>query len=337
MEIKKALTFRASSIGDCLMGKYFLENIHVAYPGSRCAIIVGSRGAMIRDLFAAYPWLEVIEVNRRNPVSVLRLLWLWRGSDIVLTQYAGKIGGRFSLASKFVARLLASRGSLIGFTDTSSWNRYLYDKILIFEKNIAPAVLERQALIELSVPIAVPTPTLSFLPQEAVLKRIAVAPGRYMVVHLFASNMGRGLSPENRRVLVNNLHAQFPSMILLISGGKQDRVQAEEVASGIPNVYVIAGDASLQDMMQIISSATGVISVDTGIAHMAAQLHKPLVVLASCLGLHWWKEEQYGKNEFFKLFTHVEPGGHTFKDYPDCINEIDMKDSSRAVATLIPS
>ena len=110
MEIKKALTFRASSIGDCLMGKYLLENIHVQFPSARLGIVVGSRGAMLRDLFAAYPWLEIIEANRRSPSALFSLLKNFYGSDLVITQYAGKPCGRFSFRSKLFARVLAKRG-----------------------------------------------------------------------------------------------------------------------------------------------------------------------------------------------------------------------------------
>ncbi len=89
------------------MGKYFLENVRVSNPSARFGIVVGSRGTMVRDLFSGYPWIEVVEANRRSPFSLWRLWREWRGSDMVLTQYAGKKGGRFSLASKCAARLLA--------------------------------------------------------------------------------------------------------------------------------------------------------------------------------------------------------------------------------------
>ena len=91
----KVLTFRASSIGDCLMGKYLLENIHIQYPQARLALVVASRGAMIRDLFAGYPWLDVREVNRRNSSALLALWKDFHWSDVVVTQYAGKQGGKF--------------------------------------------------------------------------------------------------------------------------------------------------------------------------------------------------------------------------------------------------
>ena len=85
-DIKKVLTLRASSIGDSLMGKYFLENVHAAYPESRAYILVGGRGGMIKDLFRAYSWLTVIEANRKSPGSVVRAFRELSGCDLTLRQ-----------------------------------------------------------------------------------------------------------------------------------------------------------------------------------------------------------------------------------------------------------
>src|SRR5579859_4479491 len=107
--IRKALTFRASSLGDCLMGVYFLQQVRAQYPDAHCAIVVASRGAMVRDLGAAYPWIEVYEANRRSPRTLLRLARRFWRSDLVTTQYTG---GTFPLVGKIFARMLARRGAL---------------------------------------------------------------------------------------------------------------------------------------------------------------------------------------------------------------------------------
>ena len=52
------LTFRPGSIGDCLMAKYFLENIRAVHPDTRATIAVPTRKAMVQDLLAAYPWIR---------------------------------------------------------------------------------------------------------------------------------------------------------------------------------------------------------------------------------------------------------------------------------------
>jgi hypothetical protein len=84
------------------MGKYFLENVHTANPTAEIFILVGSRGAMIRELFLDYPWLTVLEANRRSPKSLFRAWQALQGVDIALTQVSDK---PFSTVSKVFARL----------------------------------------------------------------------------------------------------------------------------------------------------------------------------------------------------------------------------------------
>lgn len=83
--ISKVVIFRAGSLGDNLMGKFFLENVHAAYPSAKCCVVVGERGGMIRGLLSNYPWIEVREVNRRNPASVFRLIRDYFQADLVYT------------------------------------------------------------------------------------------------------------------------------------------------------------------------------------------------------------------------------------------------------------
>ncbi|MDP2652249.1 MAG: glycosyltransferase family 9 protein [bacterium] len=324
--IRKVLTFRASSIGDCLMGKYLLENIHVAYPEARCGIVVGSRASMIRDLFVAYPWLEIIEANRRSPASLVALFKNFYGSDLVVTQYAGKAGGKFSFASKIAARILTKKNGLIGFSDTSRFNGILYDTIIPFVPSTAPAELEREALRAARIPVMFEHPIMQYRPMSDILTKFGLESGNYIIVHLFAGSTGRGLHPDRKRELLVALAQKLPHTQLVISGSVADKEEARHVSENIPAV-IIAGEASLQELMNLIMHSHVVVSVDTGVAHITAQLGKPLIVLATCLGLHWWGNEQYSKDALVTIFTCAGlcAGGHNAKPYPDCINEIDLE------------
>lgn len=327
MIVSKALTFRASSIGDCLMGKYLLENIHAQYPEALLGIVVASRVEMIRDLFAAYPWLEVIEANRRSPRALLSLLKNFYGSDIVVTQYAGKKGGRFGFASKLAARLLAKRGGLIGFTDASRSSAFFYDKLIPLTVAASPATLEREALRAAGVLITFEQPIMQCISMSGTAEKFGLVANQYIVVHLFAGNKGRGLSPEKKRELLVALTTKLPDTHLVISGAVSDRGEALAAARDLP-ATVVAGEVTLQELMNLIRASRGVVSIDTGVAHITAQLGKPLVVLATCLGLHWWEEEQYGADAPIMVFSHDEvcANGHVLKNYPDCLNTIDMKE-----------
>lgn len=337
MEIRKALTFRASSIGDCLMGKYLLENIHAQFPDARLGIVVASRGAMIRDLFAAYPWLEIIEANRYNP-RALRGLWRdWRGSDLVITQYAGKHGGSFSFLSKLFARILAKRGGLVGFVDVSRWNKLLYSKQLPVRSDKAVAEHEREALRAAGLQVPLSFPMLASVRDDAVLARFSLKAGEYVLVHFFAGNKRRSLSPEKCRELVTALHTKLPRTPLVITGGAADRESAESIAQDLP-AKVIAGDATLQEMMNLIERSRGVVSVDTGVAHIAAQLGRPLIVLRTCLGAGWWLPEQYSEHAPINVLSVdvVCANGHIRKDYPACINAITMQEVTSRATEIFP-
>ncbi len=324
--INKALTFRASSIGDCLMGKYLLENIHSEYPEARLGIVVGSRSAMIRDLFEAYPWIEIVEVNRRNPLSLWRLWRDWHGSNLIVTQYAGKPGGKFSFASKVVARILTKSGGLVGFTDASRFTSILYDKLVPFSISIAPAEHERKALSIVGIPITIEPPHMQFIPISNIERKLEIQTP-FVIVHLFAGNKGRGLSPDKIYDLLRELVKNFPGHQLVVSGGPSDREEAEEAIRDL-SIKVIAGETSLQELMNLISKSSMVVSVDTGTAHLAAQLGKPLVVLRTCLGPNWWNPEQYSKDAPVHTFSRADccNEGHISKTFPDCLNKIDMSE-----------
>lgn len=327
-KITKALTFRASSIGDCLMGKYLLENIHEQFPDARLGIVVANRGRMIRDLLAAYPWIEVIEANRRSPRALFFLFKNFYDSDLVVTQYAGKHGGSFGLASKFAAWVLAKRGGLIGFSDASPWNRLLYDKLLPIRVDAAVVEHDREALRAAGLPMPIPFPTLAFVRDEVVLGTFGLTAGKFIIVHFFAGSAKRSASPEKSRELLRALKETLPEDVaLVISGSQADRAAAEALSTGL-DAKVIAGEASLQEMMNLIADSRGVVSVDTGVAHMAAQLGKPIAVLRTCLGPNWWFKEQYGALASIIVFScdTACAAGHVVRDYPACINGIDMHD-----------
>src|SRR6185295_3149665 len=176
---------------------------------------VGSRSAMIKDLVSAYPWIEVIEANRKNPIALIMLWQAWRNSDVVLTQYAGKAGGKFALLSKLAACTLAKGGGLIGFSDTSAWNRFLYSTMVPQSTDISPAELERRALKAIGLLVPLPFPTLTHIPTK-VLNHFSLESRNYIVVHLFAGAKARGLGVEKNRLLLESLSKAFPNLPLVL-------------------------------------------------------------------------------------------------------------------------
>ena len=293
MEIKKALTFRASSIGDSLMGKYFIENIRAEYPEARCALAVSSRTGMIRDLFAAYPWIEVIEVNK-NPRALARV-FLSGHNDVVVTPYTG---GVFPIAPKIVARLIAR--NLVGYTDLSKLNRFLYTKLIHFVGRMrAPRLLETDALKSLDISISIEHPTFKYIPQPNLLERLGLHTKNYVVLHLFSGSNARGLSPAGKHRLISALSKTL-TVPLVLTGTPKETASLGE----LPHTARVA-HTNLQELAHLIDNSAGMVSLDTGAAHIAAHMRKPLIVLASCVGVQWWSPDMYGFDKLTAGGTHI--------------------------------
>ena len=329
--IQKALTFRASSIGDCLMAKHFLENVRAAHPTARCGVVVANRGAMIRDLLRAYPWIEVIEVNRRSPLALLRFMREYWGSDVVVTLYTG---GTLNLSTKIVARMLAKRGALIGYKDKSFFNTFLYDAVIPLpnDRSRASRLLELDALRARGIPYTQSELTLDAPTRGSGV--LGLEAGAYVVVHFFAGGKGRSISPKKARELLAYVKKKLPGIRFVVTGGAGDCAAAESIALGFP-ATVIAGRVSLQELMRTVASSRGVISVDTGVAHIAAHLCVPLIVMRTCLGRGWWLPGQYGQSARVRQFSREERcTPHVYKDYPECIETVSMEEVAQSAASF---
>ena len=317
MNNKKVLTFRPGSIGDCLMAKYFLEQVRAADPALCATLSVPTRVAMVRDLLAAYPWIEVVQTKSLRPPR----------RDLVFTPYTG---GVFPLRTKLFARLLAKK--LIGFSDRSPFNRFLYNKIIpLVGRSRAPRLLECDALAAAGIPVSTAQPSFKYLPQPELLPRLKLLDRKYVVLHLFSGSNARGLSPERKRALIEAL-ALLP-LTLVVTGS------AKETASlGTLPPNALSVETSLQELAHLIDHSAGMVSLDTGAAHIAAHLRKPLVVLSSCVGVQWWNKDMYGESVPTALFERIDvcKGGHDYSGYAQCLDIIDFGEvAARARALFV--
>lgn len=312
------------------MAKYFLENVRASRPGARCAVAVGTRGAMIRDLLAAYPWIEVVEVNRRSPRALLSLMARFWRSAVVVTPYTG---GRVGIFTKLFARVIARR--LIGFTDSFPFNSFIYTSLIpLIGRARAPRLLECDALGAAGIPVAAPQLSFAYIPQPELLPRLGLTAGNYVVLHLFSGSSARGLSPARRRALIEELSRVMPAgFTLVLTGSEKERAS---LGTALPS-NTISVSTSIQELAHLIDHSAGMVSLDTGAAHIAAHLKKPLVVLASCVGVQWWSEDMYGDSVPSKLFTCPEvcADGHDYSGYARCLDSIDAGEVVERARSLL--
>ena len=318
MKSSKVLTFRPGSIGDCLMAKYFLEQVRAADPALRATLAVPTRVTMVRDLLSAYPWIEVVQTKS------LRL----PRRDLVFTPYTG---GVFPLKTKLFARLLGKK--LIGFSDRSPFNNLLYTKLIpLVGRARAPRLLECDALAAAGIPVSTTQPSFTYMPQQALLDRLGLKEKEYVVVHLFSGSNARGLSPEYKQTLVEALAKALP-VPLVFTG-----TVTETASLGTLPQNARAAQTTMQELAHLIDHSAGMVSLDTGAAHIAAHLRKPLIVLASCVGVQWWGRDMYGEGVPTALLTRLDvcKGGHDYSGYAQCLDIIDFGEvAARARALFV--
>ncbi len=330
MNIRKALTFRASSIGDALMALYLFQNIHAANPDAKCALVVAGRGKMVKDLLLAYPWIEVIEANRKSPKALWHLLKTFWLSDMVTTPYTA---GTVSFFTKLMARFIGRSPGVIGFIDKSPWSKYFYDTMIpIWGRGTAPRLAEQAALKAAGVPVAQEYFAYEFVPQPQIFEKFGIIKGEYVVVHFFAGSQTRGLDPEHQQALVDALVREFPNAALVFTGTNHDHGFIKKL--NLPAGAVLPA-TSVQEMAQLLKSSKGVVSVGTGPSHMASIMRVPTVVLCVCHGVPWCGPEQYGDAPI-KVFARPDlcPSGHNGEGYARCMNGVDMEEVAQAAKRL---
>ncbi len=319
--VRKAVTFRASSIGDSLMGKYLLENIHAAFPEARCSILVAGKAGMIRDLLAAYPWIEIIEANKSQPLSIItafRKLFL---SDATVTQYSGR--GQFATATKLFARAITRRGRFAGFTDAWPLNTYLYDRLIPFSMRRAMRLHECDALEALGIEVSIKDITLLAKEWNPVLERLHLEEKKYIILNLFSSTPARGLSLARQIDIARGLYDIFgKDKKIILTGGSFDAPIVEKIKEAVPEILDAPG-LSMQELITLVAKSAGSVSLDTGVGHIGAQVGVPLVIMRTCWGYNWWNKDNYGR-EGIEVLSREDlcVNGHVSKNFPDCLDQI---------------
>ena len=316
------------------MGKYLLENIHHAYPEAQCSILVSSKSEMARDLLAAYPWINIVEANTRHPITIFSAFQKLCFSDATVTQYSGR--GSFSTSSKIFARILTRFGGLAGFTDSWPFNGLLFDHLIPFSMRRAMRLHECDALKALGIPITFPEITLIPRDDNTVLEKLNLEKKSYLVLNLFSGSRGRGLSLEHQRTIAHTIIDTFGTSIkIVLTGGPSDEPLMRSIKEFVP-MLVLASGIGMQELITLVAKSKAVVSLDTGVAHIAAQTGVPLVVMRTCWGYNWWNTDQYPRKGIVVL-AHDElcADGHIAKDFPECLSAITAKEIIDAVSKIL--
>ena len=282
---KKICVLRLSALGDCCQALTVIQNIRDKAPNSKISWIIGETEF---QLFKDIDGVEFIVVNKKELFkSYLKMKRSLKGRkfDVLLNMHASMSANLISLA------INAKRK--IGFDkyrakDFQSWfcNEYIPEKK---NQHVAEGMLEflNQINISCSRPEWRP---INLIPEEDFAKKIINKNKHTCIISPCSStksgdNNDRNWSIENYITLIDSIIEKHDIQIILTGGGTQtEKTYSDKFNLKLgKKVLNLIDKTSIREMAALIKYSDFLISPDSGPAHIADIMGKPVIGLYACL------------------------------------------------------
>ncbi|NGX54965.1 MAG: ADP-heptose--LPS heptosyltransferase 2 [Chlamydiae bacterium] len=254
-KISSIALLKSAGIGDTALLSAIVLDLQQAFPEAKIIFFTGTSN---REMAEMIPGIEVVSLPMVSPWRALQLirhhrfdLWL----DFDPWPRISALFGFFSRAAY-----------TIGFKTARQGRHFLYDRSVEHKSDVHALENCRNLLKPLDIH-SHHQPKISVEVSE---------PKKRVVCHLFPGGSRAALKmwPEKKwSELVVFLASEGYEVVL--TGGKGDR----ERLPPLPGVQNVAGELSLREVAELLKSSSCVISVDTGIMHLAAVIGAPLIAL----------------------------------------------------------
>ena len=270
--IRRVGLLKTAAIGDTLLLAGFLDDLRCAFPDAKLVMITGTDNAAAGRLLPARAD-EHIMISPRSPASAIRSVRAAR-LDVIID---------FGSWPRFDALLAAtSRARFrLGFHTSGQYRHFGYD-VTVPHSN---TVHERENYRKLLAALGVEARTPAAIERPRVLSTDRYPPSPYAVFHPWAGGYRHEVKewqPARWVELGGALRARGFHVVL--SGGPGERAPAAELANAFRAAGVDAIDVSgalgLAELADVLAGSDVVVSVNTGIMHMAGLLG------ARTVGLH---------------------------------------------------
>lgn len=273
-------------IGDLVLLSGPLADLAAAHPACHITLFVSQANAGLARLLplAAGTCFETVVLPLKNPLRAAALIRARSAFDAWIDSGQWpRIGA--------VLTLTACAGYSVGFSSPGQHRHHVYDAVVPHlatrhELENFRALFARLGVDGHRLPALTLAPDFSAKPVAA--KPIAARP--FAVLHMFPGGVRAQLKqwPRERWAsLARGLACR--GLDVFFSGAPADRAQSEALAAEIDDEHMrsLAG-ASLEATARALKDAAVVVSVNTGIMHMAAALNVPLVALNGPTSVDRW-------------------------------------------------
>jgi ADP-heptose:LPS heptosyltransferase len=271
-EIESIGLLKLSGIGDLVLLSGTIQDLHYKYPRAKLILFCGTDNLAISELIPHLdrvicipllsPW-KALMVLKKHQTTVMIDLGQWSRIDPLLALGSGC-------------------SYVIGFHTKGQHRHYLYDAVKVHD----PSVHEIENFRALASLLKVTTayaPKLQLKPLE---RSLPVVQEKYVLFHPWPSGLKSHLKewPSNSWIQLGKIIGSL-GYKAIISGSQKDFLRSQRLVDQINRdredicALNFAGKCSLNELAHFIQRAARVVSVNTGIMHIAACFPVPLVAL----------------------------------------------------------
>lgn len=274
----KILAIKFKFLGDVAVTVPALRALREAYPKAKLEVLVSEEAVPI---LKNIPWIDKVwgyprkknQGTKKDAFSIIKAL---RKEKFNLSvDFVGNDRGAW-MSLVIGAKIRLGPTAPRGF-----WGRKYCYTLRVPEASNDMHEIDR--LIQLLSPIGIKAPTsvepeLYSTPQLSTFVQ-KYLPSKAILCHLSASVQSKEWSIQ-KWVDFYNICPELQTRFLFTSGpSERERALLKHLSKEIPNVPIIAEILNLEEFMALIDHADAVVCADTFIAHAAAGLKTPLVVI----------------------------------------------------------
>lgn len=340
----RVLVIRLRSIGDIVLLTSALRLLKEWRPDLRLSVMVEAR---FGELLAENPDVdEVLTLDKRDGwkqmADRLRMARRLRRSKfaLCLNLHGGPTSAWLTLASGAKHRATFEHHRLHSF-----YSVLIPDaRVILGQPTIHTAEHQASAFFELGLPRkSIPRARLRFSPEHAIWwarkrEELGLAGREYAILHPTALYFTKQWAPENFARLAGYLESERGLAVLLACGpGEADVLDAVERASGRKLARLESG--SLGQYAATLAEARLFVGNDSGPAHMASALERPVVVIfGSSSSTIWGPWPRHGGARIVQNFYECNPcpGDRCYAfDRPECILSVTFEQVRDTVAGIL--
>ena len=275
--IEKIALLKTAAIGDTVLLSAVIRDIKERLSNARITFFTGSSNYEIAKIIAeTFSNVDVIKLPIKNPLSAIS----------IIKQYEFDVWLDFGTWPRLNALFshFANAKFKVGFKTKNQYRHYIYDVVVEHSNGIHEVFNYKNILKQINI-------------EGTNLPRIELGVNikrndKLIVIHMFPGGSKSYLKEWSETYwvqLINYLTSK--GYFVALTGAKVDRNRALHIYNLCNKknlISVVAGKLSLRDVIFLLKKSSLVVSVDTGIMHLASALNCNLVALHGPTSCRRW-------------------------------------------------